>query len=103
MPFYNSSGAIHPTPDVNPRRKRSEGETAADRRCNVGVVLIGNAGAMRNGDGQTALHVGNSNSRKPVETRGEAMVHIERVLVESAGAGSAETGFGRAGRGNTKV
>ena len=65
--------------------------------------LIGDAGAMRNGDGQTAAHVGIRNSGKTVETLGEVMIRIERHLVEGARAGTAETGCGRAGRRNTEV
>jgi len=38
------------------------------------VVVIGDAGAMRNGDGQTAAHVGIRNSGKTVETLSEVMV-----------------------------
>jgi hypothetical protein len=66
-------------------------------------VEIGDAGAMRNGDGQTAGYVGIRNSDKTVETLGEVMIRIERPLVEGARAGSAETGCGRAGRRNTEV
>src|SRR5215469_16791802 len=57
---------------------------------------------MRNGDGQTAAHPGIRNSGKTVETRGEAMIRIERYLVEGARARSAETGCGRAGRRNAE-
>src|SRR6202050_1114926 len=81
----------------------SEGETATDCRSKVAVVVIGDARAMRNGDGQTAAHIGIRNSGKSVETLGEVMIHIERLLVEGARAGTAETGFGRAGRRNTEV
>src|SRR5271170_5539193 len=81
----------------------SEGETTTNRRSKVVVVGIGDAGAMRNGDGQTATHIGIRNSGKRVETLGEVMIHIERRLVEGARAGSAETGSGRAGRRNTEV
>src|ERR1700678_1962951 len=84
-------------------RRRSEGETATDCRSKVVVVVIGDAGAMRNGDGQTAAHVRICNSGKTVETLGEVMIHIERLLVEGARAGTAETGCGRAGRRNTEV
>src|SRR5271169_6183592 len=87
----------------SPSRKRSEGETTTDCRSSVVVVDVGDAGAMRNGDGQTAAHVGVRNSGKTVETLGEAMIDIERLLVEVARAGSAETGRGRAGRRNTEV
>src|ERR1700689_5890577 len=58
---------------------------------------------MRNGDGQTAVHVGIRNSGKTVETLGEVTIRIERPLVEGARAGTAETGFGRAGRRKTEV
>src|SRR5271163_5358008 len=58
---------------------------------------------MRNGDGQTAVHVGIRNSGKTVESLGEVMVYIDRRLVEGARAGSAETGRGGALRRNTKV
>ena len=47
---------------------------------------------MRNGDGQTAAHVGIRNSDKTVETLGEVMIHIKRPLIEGTRAGSAETG-----------
>src|SRR5215472_17620887 len=57
---------------------------------------------MRNGDGQTTAHPGIRNSGKTVETRGEAMIRIERYLVECARAGSAETSCGRAGRRNAE-
>ena len=88
---------------LSPPRKRSEGETNTDHRSNVVVVEIGDAGAMRNGDGQTAAHDGIRNSGENVETLGEVMIRIERQLVESARAGTAETGSGRAGRRNTEV
>src|SRR5260370_41182268 len=58
---------------------------------------------MRNGDGQTAAHVGIGNSDITVETLGEVMIRIERHLVEGARAGTTETGCGRAGRRNTEV
>src|SRR5580658_2281646 len=41
-----------------PPRKRSEGETTTDRRSSVVVGVIGDAGTMRNGNGQTAAHPG---------------------------------------------
>src|SRR5271163_3545391 len=81
---------------------RSEAETTTDCRSTVVVVVIGDAGAMRNGDGQTAAHPGIGNSGKTIETLGEVMIQIERPLVEGARAGSAETG-GRAGRRLTEV
>src|SRR5271170_2729966 len=89
--------------DRRMRHPRSEGETTTDCRTKVAVVVIGDAGAMRNGDGQTAAHVGIRKSGKSVETLGEVMIRVERPLVEGARAGSAETGGGRAGRGNTEV
>jgi hypothetical protein len=49
----------------------------------LAVVVIGDAAAMRNGDGQTVAHVGIRNSGKSVETLGEVMIQIERHLVES--------------------
>ena len=58
-------------------RKPSEGETNTDGRSKVAVVVIGNTGAMRNGDSQTAAYVGIRNSGKTVETRGEVMIRIE--------------------------
>src|SRR5271154_3331559 len=88
---------------LSPPRKRSEGETTTDCRSKVVVVVIGDAGAMRNGDGQTAAHVGVLNSGKSVETLGEVMIRIARHLVKGARAGSAETGCGRAGLRNTEV
>src|ERR1035438_8595653 len=66
-----------------PPRKRSEGETTTDCRSKVVVGVIGDAGAMRNGDGQTAAHVGICNSGKRVETLGEVMIQIERPLIRS--------------------
>src|ERR1700722_2038961 len=83
--------------------KGSEGETSTNCRSNVVVVEIADAGAVRNGDGQTAGDVGIRNAGISVETLGEVMVGIERNLVEGARAGTAETGGGRAGRGNTVV
>jgi hypothetical protein len=73
---------------LTPPRKRSEGETTTDCRSKVVVVEIGDAGAMRNGDGQTAAHVGIRNSGKTVETLGEVMIRIEGHLVEGARAGT---------------
>src|ERR1700683_4509736 len=85
-----------------PPRKRSEGETSTDRRSIVAVVEIGDAGAMRNGDGQTTGHEGIRKSGKSVETLGEVMIDIERPEFEVARAGTAEAGCDRAGRGNTE-
>jgi RNA polymerase sigma factor (sigma-70 family) len=62
-------------------RKRLEGETTTDCRSTVVVAEIGDAGAMRNGDGQTAAYPGIRNSGKTVETLGEVMIHKERPLV----------------------
>src|SRR5580700_3146031 len=76
---------------TSPPRKRSEGKTTTDCRSKVAVVLIGDAGAMRNGDGQTAAHVGIRDSGKGVEALSEVMIRIERPEVEGARAGSAET------------
>ena len=90
-PVSHFVGSVHPS------RKRSEGETTTDCRSKVVVGVIGDAGAVRNGDGQTAAHVGIRNSSKRVETFGEVMIRIERLLVEGARAGTAETGCGRAG------
>jgi hypothetical protein len=61
---------------LSPPGKRSECETNTDCRSNVVVVEIGDAGAMRNGDGQTAGHVGTRNSGKNVQTLGEVIIHI---------------------------
>src|ERR1700731_1892704 len=88
---------------LTPTRKFSEGETTTYCRSKVVVGVIGNAGTMRNGDGQTAAHPGIRNSGKTVETLGEVMIHIERSLIERARAGTAETGCGRASRRNTEV
>jgi hypothetical protein len=49
------------------------------------------AGAVRNGDGQTAADPGIRNSGKTIETLGEVMIHIKRPLVEGTSAGAAET------------
>src|SRR5271168_2218170 len=88
---------------ATPGRPRSEGEASTDCRSRVAIVEIGDAGAMRNGDGQTAAHVGIRIPGKSVETLGEVIIHIERKLVEGARAGSPETGGGRAGRRTTEV
>src|SRR5580692_7006617 len=88
---------------LGPPRKRSEGETTTDCRSSVVVGVIGDAGSMWNGDGQTAGHPGIRNSGISVETLGEVMIHVERPLVEGACTGSAETGRGRAGRRLTEV
>ena len=69
--------------EPNRRNRSSEGETTTDCRSNVVVVVIGDAGAMRNGDGQAAAHVGIRNSGITVETLGEVMIRIERHLVEA--------------------
>ena len=74
---------------LSPQGKRSEGETTTDGRSKVVSVQIGDAGAMRNGDGQTAGHEGIRKSGKTVETLSEVMIHIERPLVEDAWAGTA--------------
>src|ERR1700735_935310 len=83
-------------------RKPSEGETTTDCRSKVAVVEIGDAGAVRNGDGQTAGHEGIRKSCKTVEALGEVMIEIERTLLEVARAGTAEAGCDRAGRRNTE-
>ena len=57
-------------------QERSEGETTTDSRSKVVVGVIGDAGAMRNGDGQTAAHPGIRNSCKTVEALGEVMIHV---------------------------
>src|ERR1700684_603937 len=87
---------------LSPPRKRLEAETTTEHRSKVAVVEIGDAGAMRNGDGQTAGHEGICKSGKSVETLGEVMVEIERPLLEDAGAGTAEAGCDGAGRRNTE-
>jgi hypothetical protein len=74
--------------------KRSEGETSTDCRSNVVVVVIGDAGAVRNGDGETTADVGIRNADISVERLGEVMIHIERTLVEVARARSPETRSG---------
>jgi len=56
---------------------RSEAETGTDGRSKVVVVVIGHAGAVRNGDGQTTGDVGIRNSAKNVETLGEVVIRIE--------------------------
>jgi hypothetical protein len=62
-------------------QKRSESETNPDYGSKVVVAEIGDAGFMRNGDGQTAVHPGIRNPGKAVETFGEVMVRIEGPLV----------------------
>ncbi len=61
---------------TEPTQKRSEAETTTDCRSKVVVGVIGDAGAMRNGDGQTAAHPGIRNSCKTVEALGEVMIHV---------------------------
>src|SRR5208282_685192 len=85
------------------RGERSEGETSTDCRSNVVVVVIGDAGLVRNGDGQTAADVGIRNAGINVETLGEVMIRVERKFVEGARAGTAEASRDRAARGKTKV
>src|SRR5271154_195510 len=99
----NRAGSRTRSRSSMPPRKRSEGETATDYRSKIVGVVIGDAGAMRNSDGQTAAHIGIRNSGKQVETLGDMTIRIERPLVEGARAGSAETGCLRAGRGNSEV
>src|SRR6202041_2282359 len=78
-------------------------EPTTDCRSKVVIVQIRDAGAMRNGDGQTAGHEGIRKSGKTVQTLGEVMIHIERPLVEDAWAGTAETGCDCAGLRKTEV
>src|SRR5271154_843928 len=99
----NRAGSRTRSRSSMPPRKRSEGETATDYRSKIVGVVIGDAGAMRNSDGQTAAHIGIRNSGKQVETLGDVTIRIERPLVKGARAGGAETGCLRAGRGNTEV
>ena len=65
---------------------RSERETSTEYWCKVGVVQVGDAGAVRNGDGQTAGHARIRNSGKGVQPPGEVMIRVERPLVEGARA-----------------
>src|SRR6202453_1523405 len=88
---------------LSPPRKRSEAETTTDCRSKGVVVEIGDAGAMRNGDSQTAGHKGIRKSGKSVETLGEVMIEIEGPIVKGARAGTAETGCDRAGPRKTEV
>ena len=88
---------------LTPTRKRSEGETPPDCRSKVVVIDVRDAGAMRNGDGQTATHVRVRKSRKTVEALGEVMIRIERHLIKSSRTGTAETRRGRAGLRNSEV
>ena len=74
--FYNSHH-FELTSRVAIKGKRSERETTTDCRSKVVVAEIGDAGAMRNGDGQTAAHPGIRNSGKTVETLGEVMIRIQ--------------------------
>src|ERR1700722_14142990 len=67
----------------------SEREPTTDRRSIVAVVEIRDAGAMRNGDGQTAGHKGIRQSGKTIEALGEMVIQIERPLIEGAGARTA--------------
>src|SRR5580658_6117564 len=85
-----------------PLGKRSERETSTHGRSNVAGMEIGDARAVRNGDIQTAAHGGIRNSGETVETRCEVMIGIERHLVESPCAGTAETGCRRTDRRNTE-
>jgi len=59
------------------RAKRSERETTTNGRSKVVVVVIGDAGAVWNGDGETAAHVGVRNAGKNVEAPGEVMIRVE--------------------------
>src|SRR3984885_13599731 len=99
-------GLDEPQPMLGSRlsrpRKPSEGETTTDCRSKVAVVEIGDARAVRNGDGQTAGHEGICKSGKSVETLGEVMIGIERPKFEDARAGTAEAGCDGAGRRNTE-
>src|SRR5580698_2359918 len=52
----------------------SERETTTDRRSIVAVVKIGDAGAMRNGDGQTSGHKRVCQSGKSVEALSEVVI-----------------------------
>src|SRR5580704_6771299 len=83
--------------------KRSERVTNTSRRSNVVVVVIGNAGAVRNGDFQTAGDLGIRNAGINVETFGEVIIRIKRILVERARAGTAPSGDGAADRRKTEV
>src|SRR5579862_6706412 len=76
----------------SPTLKRSESEPATDRRGKVVIGAIRNAGAMRNGDGQTAGHPGIRNPGKSIEALREVMIDVERSLIEGARARTAETG-----------
>jgi hypothetical protein len=64
------------------RGQRSEGETNSDHRRNVVVVVIGHAGTVRNGDRQTAAHLGIRNSGISIETLREVMINEGRTFVE---------------------
>ena len=61
---------------LSPPRKRSEDETSTDCRSKVAVVQIGDAGAVRDSDGQTAGHEGIRKSSKTIQTLGEVMIRI---------------------------
>ena len=67
----------YPPDSISLPRKRSEGETTADGRSKVAVVEIGDAGAMRDGDSETAGHERVRKSGKTVESFGEVMIEIE--------------------------
>ena len=58
-------------------RKPSERETNTGCRSKVAVVPVGDAGAMRNRDAQTAAHPGIGNSGETVQALGEVMIGIE--------------------------
>src|SRR6202035_3888054 len=85
----------------NTQRKRSECETTTDRWSKVVVRVIGDAGAMRNRNGESAAYPGICNSGKTVETLGEVMIEIKRPFVEGASARGAEIS-GYAGRWDTE-
>jgi hypothetical protein len=58
---------------------------------------------VRNGDFQTAGDLGIRNAGKNVETFGEVIIRIERILVERARAGTAPSGVGAARWRKTEV
>jgi hypothetical protein len=74
----------------------SERVTNTNYRSDVVVVEIGNAGAVRNGDFQTAGDLGIRNAGINVETFGKVIIRIGRILAERARAGSPPSGVGTA-------
>ena len=66
-------------------------------------MVVGDAGAMRNGDGQASGDVGIGDADKTIEALGEVVIGVDGSFVEGAGAGTAETRSGIAGWRTTEI